>query len=132
MKNYIAYSENGQILRTGTCKDTDISLQGENVLEGKASDEYHYIQNKIIVSKPQKPEGAWVFDYTTKTWIQDLQAQWGRIRQIRNDLLIQSDWTQMPDVTLSTKELWASYRQGLRDVTSQSDPFNIVWPTPPN
>jgi hypothetical protein len=30
-----------------------------------------------------------------------------------------------------TKEVWAAYRQALRDVTLQPDPFNIVWPTPP-
>ena len=46
-------------------------------------------------------------------------------------LLAQSDWTQLPDVHLATKETWAIYRQALRDVPEQSDPFNIVWPVAP-
>ena len=29
-------------------------------------------------------------------------------------------------------QAWRTYRQQLRDVTSQPDPFNIVWPTPPS
>lgn len=26
---------------------------------------------------------------------------------------------------------WATYQQALRDITTQNDPFNITWPTPP-
>ena len=26
---------------------------------------------------------------------------------------------------------WLDYRQAMRDVTEQSDPLNIIWPTPP-
>jgi len=46
-------------------------------------------------------------------------------------LLLGSDWTQMPDVLFSNKEAWASYRQALRDITLQTDPFAIVWPVAP-
>ena len=53
------------------------------------------------------------------------------MRKKRNALLAASDWTQLPDVPLETKEAWAAYRQALRDITEQPDPFNIVWPTPP-
>lgn len=50
----------------------------------------------------------------------------------RNRLLSETDWTQMPDVTLATKTAWATYRQALRDITEQSGyPTNIIWPTPP-
>jgi len=37
----------------------------------------------------------------------------------------------MPDVEISTKAAWATYRQELRDITTQSDPFNIIWPSKP-
>lgn len=56
---------------------------------------------------------------------------WIEIRSIRYGRLIGSDWTQLPDVPLETKAVWAEYRQQLRDITNQTDPFNIVWPTPP-
>lgn len=50
----------------------------------------------------------------------------------RNSLLTGCDWTQSPDVPQSTRELWASYRQALRDVPTQTGfPYEITWPTPP-
>lgn len=50
----------------------------------------------------------------------------------RNNLLSLSDWTQLPDVPQATKDLWATYRQALRDVTSQAGfPASITWPATP-
>lgn len=60
-----------------------------------------------------------------------LEDQWQNVRKQRDQYLLASDWTQLPDVPISTKESWAQYRQALRDVTLQPDPFNITWPTPP-
>lgn len=64
----------------------------------------------------------------------DYNAQWALVRAERNAKLAASDWTQLPDAPLTTeqKAQWATYRQELRDVTTQSDPFNIVWPVPPS
>ena len=45
-----------------------------------------------------------------------------------------SDWTQMPDSPLSTQQKaeWATYRQQLRDITTQSMfPYEIDWPVAP-
>ena len=36
------------------------------------------------------------------------------------------------DVPNSTKILWQNYRQELRDITKQADPFNITWPGEPS
>lgn len=60
------------------------------------------------------------------------ESQWAKVRKQRDDLLASCDWTQLPDVTISNKADWATYRQALRDITSQSDPYNIVWPSNPN
>jgi hypothetical protein len=50
----------------------------------------------------------------------------------RNWLLQSSDWTQLPDVPLATKEAWAVYRQALRDITLQAGyPLAIDWPLAP-
>jgi len=55
------------------------------------------------------------------------------VKRARDYLLGISDWTQMPDVTLANKAAWATYRQALRDITTQpSYPWNLTWPTPPN
>ncbi len=56
---------------------------------------------------------------------------WATVRAERDAMLRASDWTQLPDVPLATKETWAIYRQALRDVTLQPDPFSLVWPVAP-
>jgi len=58
------------------------------------------------------------------------ETAWDIIRQQRNNKLYQSDWTQLEDAPLSAdqKAEYRVYRQALRDITTQSDPFNIVWP----
>lgn len=59
--------------------------------------------------------------------------KWEEIRDHRNTLLKECDWTVLVDSPLSgsTLEDWKTYRQELRDVTSQENPFNIVWPNQP-
>ena len=53
------------------------------------------------------------------------------VRTERNNLLLASDWTQVADAPVD-KTAWATYRQELRDITSQEGfPFNVVFPTPP-
>jgi len=55
-------------------------------------------------------------------------------RQIRNDLLAMSDWTQLPDnaLTAAKKAEWALYRQALRDLdVNGDDPTGPDWPTQP-
>lgn len=59
-----------------------------------------------------------------------IEAQWAAVRNERNQSLVASDWTQLPDASADTVA-WATYRQALRDVTEQASPFNIVWPTVP-
>ena len=62
---------------------------------------------------------------------QQKEVQWEIVREKRNKLLTESDWTQLPDIPQATKDLWEPHRQELRDVTNQPDPYNITWPTPP-
>ena len=57
--------------------------------------------------------------------------QWSITREVRDNKLFTSDWTQLPDVSNVDKTAWATYRQQLRDITTQADPFNITWPSTP-
>jgi hypothetical protein len=57
-------------------------------------------------------------------------------RETRNQLLSDSDWTQMPDSPLTdeAKALWVTYRTALRDITSHANWPNLEeadWPTKP-
>ena len=51
-----------------------------------------------------------------------------RMRQWRDILLAQSDWTQLPDSPLSdsVKQQWADYRQQLRDFPSDWVPHDTA------
>ena len=72
-----------------------------------------------------------------------LDAQWASVRAQQRQKLYESDWTcSVTDYEVPNKSgegallptgrsLWVQYRAQLRDVTTQSDPFNIVWPSPP-
>ena len=60
-----------------------------------------------------------------------MENQWVIVRQIRNELLTECDWTQLSDIPTETKAIWSDYRQSLRDITSQTNPFSITWPVKP-
>lgn len=53
------------------------------------------------------------------------------IREQRTEKLKQTDWTQIADAT-ADKAAWATYRQALRDMTTQEGfPWTITWPALP-
>tara|TARA_R100001443_G_C3319941_1_gene169775 strand:+ start:580 stop:870 length:291 start_codon:yes stop_codon:yes gene_type:complete len=58
------------------------------------------------------------------------------LRDKRNALLRETDWTQNRDVTLSNDADWKTYRQSLRDITTQTPEdmalSNITFPTKPS
>ena len=61
-----------------------------------------------------------------------LDAQWTQVRSQQRQKLYESDWTcSVTDYEVPNKSEWVQYRAALREVTTQADPFNIVWPTAP-
>jgi hypothetical protein len=72
---------------------------------------------------PEKP------DYNPDD--RELEQEAKEIRNQRNALLAQSDWTQVPDAPVNSGE-WAEYRQALRDVPEQAGfPTDVDWPNRP-
>lgn len=61
------------------------------------------------------------------------EIKWDEIRVERNTLLTNSDWTQFQDSPITGSKLteWQTYRQSLRDITNQENPYNITWPIKP-
>lgn len=63
------------------------------------------------------------------------QLDWIPFREQRDQLLRESDWTQIGDYSLISEEervLWEEYRQALRDLPeTYPDPADIVWPVAP-
>jgi hypothetical protein len=53
------------------------------------------------------------------------------VRQSRSDKLAECDWTQVADSPVD-KAVWATYRQALRDITTQDGfPWSVTWPDAP-
>ena len=102
----------------------------------------HYVKDGELIpylieekqKKLSKEELVDFWDNSLMDWdlIKATPYKWQEVRDRRNYELEKSDWTQLPDVPLTTKTAWATYRQQLRDITAQADPFNITWPTSPN
>lgn len=55
---------------------------------------------------------------------QDEPTQRAEMRQLRDALLVASDWTQIPDspLTDAQRAAWATYRQALRDAPASWTP----------
>jgi hypothetical protein len=92
---------------------------------------YNHTTEKLIPSAPHLHNGmCCIVDIAplSKEELQErINTQWAAIRAQRNQLLKDSDWTQLPDAPVD-QTAWAIYRQELRDITSQLDPSDIVWP----
>ena len=62
------------------------------------------------------------------------ERYWAEIRIQRNALLDKCDWwvTRAIETNTTISAEQQAYRDALRDITTQSDPFNIVWPVLPS
>lgn len=92
-----------------------------------------------LVAVPNPPTSTYPqrVDWTGSEWIvrepndAEVAQQWNNIRATRNQMLQQSDIYVLRSyesgVAINTNLV--QYRQALRDITTQPDPWNIVWPT---
>ena len=72
-----------------------------------------------------------ILPYTPQSLALNLEQLANQIRTERNQLLAESDWTQIPDAPVD-QAAWKLYRQELRDITDQAGfPTTIVWPVKP-
>jgi len=96
---------------------------------------YFYRDGEFRPRDPRPSDYHWWRNYQ---WVQDFGDMWGKIKQKRQGLLFQSDWTQAIDSPLSEEKRveWRTYRQALRDlpsVNADAQSFDeINWPTEPS
>ena len=92
-------------------------------IDGNSHDPKQYVQSHFV---PQ--------DDTRDARI--LAEKWADIRTRRNRELTESDWVvvkakeEHPNASIPSD--WVDYRTELRDITKQSDPDDITWPTKPS
>ena len=97
---------------------------------------YDAATQKLIEEAPVHVNDQWqrvwsVVALTTEEKATVDANQAAQVRADRNSRLAECDWTQLAD-TPADKALWATYRQELRDVTSQAGfPWSVVWPVAP-
>lgn len=81
-------------------------------------------------------EGQWFTKYSVADMDAEAiaakdAAQTQSVRDQRKTKLAECDWTQVADSPVD-KEVWAAYRQALRDITTQAGfPWDINWPVAP-
>jgi hypothetical protein len=86
------------------------------------------VQSLVAHAAPTEDAGQWTLGYDV---VQKPEAMAGdNVRRERNRRLQETDWMALSDNTMTPE--WASYRQALRDITSQGGfPYAIEWPTKP-
>ena len=102
-------------------------------VEAEINSNQFYDGSDFVIEEDEVVEYQKVRNKTPEEIEEELESQWAFIRYRRNEFLLECDWTQLQDSPLSEQKQqeWQTYRQSLRDITEQSDPFNIVWSTKP-
>lgn len=117
-----------------------------------------FVQNKIVIDRvgvnpksvflpeyaagfvqaPDEVDCGWTYDGVAfappmpPSREEVLKKMSAESRALRDQRLVETDWTQAADVPQATKDKWSPYRQALRDVPQQAGfPENIVWPSKP-
>ena len=123
--SFPASGPDAEFLEANSCMTVTV-WKAYNQLTEKLASVAPYIEENTVYTIAVEPLTASEIEANT-------ESQWAKIRSQRDTLLQACDWTQLPDVPLDskTKEQWVNYRQALRDVTSQADPYNIEWPIAP-
>lgn len=133
---YARLDEHGYVISVGdfdTPPSDGVPVTGEKIY--LSGERIKYVDGKFVkTGKSFFPPAVGMVWNAEKEYWEDGRTEeqvWSAVRTERDRRLQETDWTQLPDVPLETKEAWAVYRQVLRDITEQPDPFNIQWPVPP-
>lgn len=119
------------ILPDGTSRTDPASFTQEEIVSAGYV-EVPYPPSADINQVVEWTNGSWLLrDKTAEELALDEARIADAIRKHRNNLLIESDWTQVLDAPVD-QLAWKTYRQALRDITAQSGfPHDIIWPTEP-
>lgn len=102
-------------------------VEAPNIDNSVISGSYFEIsENEVVEYQTRRPK-------TEEELQEEIESKWRVIREKRNRLLFECDWTQLSDSPLSVekREEWAIYRQELRDITNYPSPDSVIWPNEP-
>jgi len=89
-------------------------------------------RNENGVEIPLTPEEETARDAEEQAWADGAAArEMTSIREHRDNLLTETDWMALGDVTMS--DAWKTYRQSLRDIPASNTTYaDVTWPTKPS
>jgi len=133
---------------TGALTGEEIKLMTWSGFSADTTHEEIIAAGYLAVTDPVGEQPADTTLVVNKNVTDDLVAEWmptadyqellhnrafaGYVRNQRTLLLQQSDWTQGKDISDEVSGQWTTYRQALRDITSQAGfPQTINWPQKP-
>lgn len=130
MKYLIFKSSTGEVLRTLSCPIETIQLNcklDEDYIAylGDNYDIHIEIIDGVKTIMPGRID--------SRSQEEKNRIEWFTVRRERDKRLANTDWVsaKMLDQTGTITDEWRAYRQALRDITKQTDPFSIVWPALP-
>lgn len=116
-------------------------INDENELLGSTifNDDEEIPEGFVVLPVPEYKRDVEIPVWRNDSWQIELTKEgqiglFAQARSKRNSLLSNTDWTQLPDVTITdaNREAMKIYRQILRDVFNDiTDPRLIVWPDIP-
>ena len=130
-------------------------------LSGITEEVVNRFESDVVFEGPQASGGT-VYQYSQRDGVEEVEGKWytkyilgpvftgdtaaadeaaykamkdaeqaANVRRSRTEKLKDCDWTQIADST-ADKAAWATYRQALRDITTQSGfPWTTTWPESP-
>jgi hypothetical protein len=101
--------------------------------EPKPSEDHTKVFSKGLVNENGEWIEKWYSRDASSAEIEETNAiKSTEIRNIRNILLSETDWTQGKDIPSNISEPYSIYRQSLRDISTQPGfPWDIQWPEKP-
>ena len=142
-----AVIDGATVKNTGTIKElfpnTSFTTAGPNTDFLTANNVVELIETLTFTTPTQKLstvdaylDGGKAYNVKVESTTSDEQTalineQWANIRLERDRKLQGTDWRASSDLTLSDD--WKNYRNELRQIPqTQTDPYNIAWPTEPS
>ena len=113
--------------------ETDAPLSFTETIDGREVEKSFYETGYIHISRVSGThyhlkyvDGKIVKDDDSLKDCKD-NAMWATVRKTRNMKLEETDYLALQDQPAMTNDMKV-HRQNLRDITTQSDPYNITWP----
>jgi hypothetical protein len=117
---------------------SDVFLTQQGAYKVATFRDYDRATQKLVSCDPVIENGfAYVVEVVDKTAEEiaaDVASKAAKVRAERDTLIKQTDWMviRANETGVAMDEEWVTYRQALRDITTQENFPEVTWPTSPD